>query len=89
MIDEVRNIGYTFPYLQDETQEVAKAYHAACTPDFFFMTATTSSFIAANTTIAGPIAASRSPGADLRPPSMPCWPVSQCPKCRPQCRLQY
>ena len=35
MIDEVRNIGYTFPYLQDETQEVAKAYHAACTPDFF------------------------------------------------------
>jgi peroxiredoxin len=28
-------IGYTFPYLYDETQEVAKAYHAACTPDFF------------------------------------------------------
>ncbi|MDX2346121.1 MAG: thioredoxin family protein [Legionella sp.] len=27
--------GYTFPYLFDETQEVAKAYHAACTPDFF------------------------------------------------------
>ena len=27
--------GYTFPYLYDETQEVAKAYHAACTPDFF------------------------------------------------------
>lgn len=26
---------YTFPYLYDETQEVAKAYHAACTPDFF------------------------------------------------------
>lgn len=27
--------GYTFPYLYDESQEVAKAYHAACTPDFF------------------------------------------------------
>ncbi len=27
--------GYTFPYLLDETQEVAKAYRAACTPDFF------------------------------------------------------
>ncbi len=27
--------GFTFPYLYDETQEVAKIYHAACTPDFF------------------------------------------------------
>lgn len=27
--------GFIFPYLYDETQEVAKAYHAACTPDFF------------------------------------------------------
>jgi peroxiredoxin len=27
--------GYTFPYLYDETQEVARAYEAACTPDFF------------------------------------------------------
>ena len=27
--------GYSFPYLFDETQEVAKAYDAACTPDFF------------------------------------------------------
>lgn len=26
---------FCFPYLVDETQEVAKAYHAACTPDFF------------------------------------------------------
>lgn len=26
---------YTFPYLYDETQMVAKAYHAACTPDFY------------------------------------------------------
>ncbi|MCK4906945.1 MAG: thioredoxin family protein [Spirochaetes bacterium] len=27
--------GFTFPYLYDETQETAKAYHAACTPDFY------------------------------------------------------
>ena len=27
--------GFTFPYLFDESQEVAKAYQAACTPDFF------------------------------------------------------
>lgn len=30
-----QNENYPFPYLYDETQEVAKAYHAACTPDFF------------------------------------------------------
>jgi peroxiredoxin len=27
--------GWTFPYLVDETQDIARAYHAACTPDFF------------------------------------------------------
>jgi peroxiredoxin len=32
---EKRAIGYTFPYLHDATQEVARAYRAACTPDFF------------------------------------------------------
>jgi peroxiredoxin len=35
MAEEAASAGYTFPYLYDETQEVAKAYHAACTPDFF------------------------------------------------------
>jgi peroxiredoxin len=35
MAEEVRRRGYTFPYLADETQEVAKEYHAACTPDFY------------------------------------------------------
>jgi peroxiredoxin len=32
---EVEKFGYEFPYLYDETQAVAKAYRAACTPDFF------------------------------------------------------
>jgi peroxiredoxin len=31
--------GWTFPYLFDESQEVAKAYHAACTPDLFLFDA--------------------------------------------------
>lgn len=31
--------GFTFPYLYDETQEVARAFHAACTPDFFLFDA--------------------------------------------------
>lgn len=32
---EAEKAGYDFPYLYDETQEVAKAYDAACTPDFY------------------------------------------------------
>ena len=35
MIHEVQQRDYPFPYLFDEDQEVAKAYRAACTPDFF------------------------------------------------------
>lgn len=35
MAEEAKQRGYTFPYLFDETQAVAKAYRAACTPDFF------------------------------------------------------
>ena len=35
MAKEAAAAGYRFPYLLDETQEVAKAYRAACTPDFF------------------------------------------------------
>jgi thiol-disulfide isomerase/thioredoxin len=35
MAEEVERRGYTFPYLFDESQDVAKAYRAACTPDFF------------------------------------------------------
>jgi peroxiredoxin len=35
MKEEIRLAGYTFPYLYDESQAVAQAYQAACTPDFF------------------------------------------------------
>lgn len=35
MREEVKSAGYLFPYLYDETQAVAKAYRAACTPDIY------------------------------------------------------
>jgi peroxiredoxin len=35
MAETARESGFTFPYLYDETQEVARSYSAACTPDFF------------------------------------------------------
>jgi peroxiredoxin len=39
LAEEAAEAGYTFPYLYDESQEVAKAYTAACTPDFFLFDA--------------------------------------------------
>lgn len=35
MAEEARAAGYTFPYLFDEDQQVARSYRAACTPDFY------------------------------------------------------
>ncbi len=35
LAEQAREAGYAFPYLFDETQEVAKAFGASCTPDFF------------------------------------------------------
>ena len=32
---QAKRLGFTFPYLYDESQQVARAYEAACTPDFF------------------------------------------------------
>ncbi len=36
---QAERLGFQFPYLFDETQEVARAYEAACTPDFFLFDA--------------------------------------------------
>jgi peroxiredoxin len=33
--EQAQRVGFTFPYLYDESQEVARAFGAACTPDFF------------------------------------------------------
>lgn len=35
MKEDVEYFGYTFPYLIDSSQDVARAFNAACTPDFF------------------------------------------------------
>lgn len=35
MQEEAERFGYSFPYVYDESQEVAKAYRAACTPEFY------------------------------------------------------
>jgi len=35
MKENAQRLGYPFPYLYDETQEIARAYDAACTPDFY------------------------------------------------------
>src|SRR5690242_15946796 len=40
MQEEATTVGYTFPYLLDESQAVAKAYRAACTPDFYLFDST-------------------------------------------------
>ena len=39
MKEEAATWGYSFPYLFDEEQEIAKAYRAACTPDFYLFDA--------------------------------------------------
>jgi peroxiredoxin len=39
MAEEIERQGYVFPYLVDETQEVAKAFRAACTPEFYLFDA--------------------------------------------------
>ncbi len=39
MKKQAERLGFTFPYLYDETQEVAREYKAACTPDFFLFDA--------------------------------------------------
>ncbi|WP_113701239.1 thioredoxin family protein [Nonomuraea lactucae] len=35
LAEQAARAGFSFPYLLDDTQEIAKAYRAACTPDFF------------------------------------------------------
>jgi peroxiredoxin len=39
MVETAHRLGYEFPYVFDESQEVAKAYRAACTPDLFLFDA--------------------------------------------------
>jgi peroxiredoxin len=58
--------GYTFPYLYDETQAVAKAYTAACTPDFFLFDADQTLVYRGQLDVSRPGTDDPVTGADLR-----------------------
>ncbi len=83
-----REHGWSFPYLYDETQEVAKAWGAACTPDFFLLDSNNRIFYAGQFDSSRPGNDNPVTGADLRaateallageaPPSDP-FPSSGC-----------
>ena len=80
--------GWAFPYLYDESQEVARAWSAACTPDFFLLDRKGCLFYAGQFDSSRPNNGEEVTGADLRvavedllsggdPPSEPC-PSSGC-----------
>ena len=58
--------GWNFPYLFDETQEVAKAYGAACTPDFFLFDRELRLYYAGQFDDSRPKSGQPATGADLR-----------------------
>ena len=58
--------GYTFPYLYDETQEIGKAYDAACTPDFYIFDGEMKLVYRGQLDAARPSNGKKVNGADLR-----------------------
>ena len=66
MAKEAAAAGYGFPYLLDETQAVAKAYHAACTPDFYLFDAARRLIYRGQLDDSRPRASVPVSGADLR-----------------------
>ncbi len=78
MVHEVETRGYTFPYLFDETQDVAKAYHAACTPDFYVFDKDQQLGLprTARRQPSG-FRPCRSPESTCVPRSTPCWPANR------------
>lgn len=66
MVSEAAAQGYEFPYLYDPTQEVAKAYRAACTPDFFLFDAEHKLYYRGQLDSSRPKSETPVTGADLR-----------------------
>jgi peroxiredoxin len=66
MVREAEDRGYTFPYLYDETQEVAKTYRAACTPDFYLFDGDQRLVYRGQYDSSRPDSGTRPTGADLR-----------------------
>jgi peroxiredoxin len=70
----------SFPILYDETQAVARAYKAACTPDFFLFDGDLRLVYRGQFDAAAPATASPSPAKTCAPPSTQRSPASRCPK---------
>jgi peroxiredoxin len=66
MIRFAEEMGWDFPYLIDESQEVAKAYGAACTPDFFLLDGGGRLFYAGQFDDSRPRSSQEAHGGDLR-----------------------
>jgi len=66
MMDFAREYGWDFPYLIDESQMVAKAYGAACTPDFFLFDAEGRLAYAGQFDATRPSSSEKATGDDLR-----------------------
>ena len=66
MIQFAAEKGWDFPYLIDESQEVAKAYGAACTPDFFLLDGEGRLFYAGQFDDSRPRSGQDAHGGDLR-----------------------
>jgi len=66
MREVARQQGYTFPYLHDATQKVARAYDAACTPDFFLFDASDRLVYRGRLDASTPGNGKKLDGADLR-----------------------
>lgn len=66
MTEFAKQSGYTFPYLYDETQEVGRAYDAACTPDFYVFDGAMQLVYRGQMDAARPSNGKKIDGADLR-----------------------
>lgn len=66
MAEDARSCAYPFPYLHDATQDVARAYQAACTPDFFCFDRDLRLFYRGRLDAATPGNDAANDGADLR-----------------------
>lgn len=84
MVAEKKAAGYTFPYLYDESQEVAQAYRAACTPDFFLFDQDRKLVYRGQMDASRPGNGKPTTVPTCGLPSTPCWPArnlhpSRCP----------
>lgn len=66
MKQRAEEVGFTFPYLYDSSQEVAQAYRAACTPDFFLFDRAKKLFYRGQFDDTRPSSGQDPTGADLR-----------------------